>query len=207
MRETILGLGRRLKGWAESGNKITTLAPPAPERKEDLRPLVRSLVEQLTIKTTEDDMRKREIFEFAEELREAALMGGSGPWLGPMTFSEAAQPDGLKKVSETGIRTRENFMNSQGANGILELELNTWEWRRETNFGWLEFSRWGIQQIILISRLYYIKNPIVRRLVNVCAIYVFGRGVEKTFSIPKLHRRFPVLPCLGLLMFCNACQQ
>ncbi len=35
---------------------------------------------------------------------------------------------------------------------------------------------------MLISRLYYIKNPICRRLVDVCAAYVFARGVEVTTS-------------------------
>ena len=116
-------------------------------------------------------MRRREVAEFVGELREAALMGGSGPWQGPFTIAEAMNPANASKV-------KESFAQSQGANGLFELELNNWEWRREINFGWLEFSRWGIQQIILLSRLYYIKNPIVRRLVNVCAIYVFGRGVE-----------------------------
>src|SRR5262249_38771989 len=38
--------------------------------------------------------------------------------------------------------------------------------------------RWGIQQLILISRLYYIKNPLINRGVNVASYYVFGRGVE-----------------------------
>jgi len=157
---------------------VETLSPPDPERRPNLEPLVRSLVEQLAAKESGEDIRRREILEFYEELQEAALMGGSGPWLGPMTFGEAVQPGGLQKAAATGIRSRESFANSQGANGMFELELNNWEWRREINFGWLEFSRWGIQQIILLSRLYYIKNPIVRRLVNVCAIYVFGRGVE-----------------------------
>lgn len=156
---------------------VETLSPPPPDRS--LLPVVRALVDQLAVKQVEDDLRKREIFELMGELQEAALMGGSGPWLGPMTFAEAAQPGGMTKSQAAGIRTRESFIgNAQGANGLLEIELNNWEWRREISFGWLEFSRWGIQQIILLSRLYYIKNPIVRRLVNVCAIYVFGRGVE-----------------------------
>lgn len=157
---------------------VESLSPPEPERKPDLLPVVRALVDQLASKTVDDDMRKREVFEFMGELQEASLMGGSGPWLGPMTFSETARPGGIAKAQGGAIQARESFANSQGANGLFELELNNWEWRREINFGWLEFSRWGIQQIILLSRLYTIKNPIVRRLVNVCAIYVFGRGVE-----------------------------
>lgn len=157
---------------------VETLSPPAPEHKPNLEPVIRTLVEELVRKTADEDTRRREVLEFYGELQEAALMGGSGPWLGPMTFAEAAQPGGMAKAQQGGVKSRESFANSQGANGLFELELNNWEWRREINFGWLEFSRWGIQQIILLSRLYYIKNPIVRRLVNVCAIYVFGRGVE-----------------------------
>jgi hypothetical protein len=162
--------GERLLSWLRP-SVVESLNPPAPERREDLRPLVRDLVTQLAERDTSDDLRRREVLEFAGELREAALMGGSGPWLGPLTLAEAVRPGG-------GSALREAIGTSQGANGIFELELNNWEWRRDINFAWLEFSRWGIQQIILISRLYYIKNPIVRRLVNVCAIYVFGRGVE-----------------------------
>ena len=163
---------------------VETLSPPEPERKPDLLPVVRSLVEQLANRTIDEDTRRREVLDFYSELQEAALMGGSGPWLGPMTFGEVARPGGLAKAQSGGIQARESFANSQGANGLFELELNNWEWRREINFGWLEFSRWGIQQIILLSRLYTIKNPIVRRLVNVCAIYVFGRGVEVSSPDP-----------------------
>jgi hypothetical protein len=174
----------RIRAWRRPA-AVETLSPPVPDRPApDLLPVVRALVDQLSSKQVEDDMRRREVMEMVGELHEAALMGGSGPWLGSMTFAEAAQPGGMAKAQQTGIKSRESFAQSQGANGLFELELNNWEWRREINFGWLEFSRWGIQQIILLSRLYYIKNPIVRRLVNVCAIYVFGRGVEVSSPDP-----------------------
>ena len=61
---------------------------------------------------------------------------------------------------------------------MYELLLQNVQWQREINYSWLEFTRQGIQQIILTCRLYYIKNPIVRRLVDVCAQYVFARGVD-----------------------------
>ena len=186
-REILTGLYRRFEAWA-TAPAVQTLSPPAPERKHDLEPVIHSLVEQLAIQRAGDDMRKREVFEFMGEMQEAALMGGSGPWLGPLTFQESAKPGGLKATVEHGIRARESFGNAQGANGLFELELSNWEWRREINYGWLEFSRWGIQQIILISRLYYIKNPIVRRLVDVCAVYVFGRGVEVSSPDPDANQ-------------------
>jgi hypothetical protein len=112
--------------------------------------------------------------ESVHELNEARQMAGMGPWLsGNQRAMMAAEP------ATTGTKLREsNPLLSQGAFGDIELALQNVEWRREINLSWLEFSRWGIQQIILISRLYYIKNPIVRRLIDVCAVYVFGRGYE-----------------------------
>ena len=113
--------------------------------------------------------------ERCAELIEARNMAGSGPWL----VAEArADVDGPAKLREA------NPLISQGAFGDIELALQNVEWRREINLSWLEFSRWGIQQIILISRLYYEKNPIIRRLVDVCAAYVFARGVDISADDP-----------------------
>lgn len=108
--------------------------------------------------------------ERSTELVEARQMAGAGPWL----VHEARG-----KIDEPGAKLREaNPIVSQGAYGDIELALQNVEWRREINLSWLEFSRWGIQQIILISRLYYIKNPLIRRLIDISAYYTFGRGVE-----------------------------
>jgi hypothetical protein len=113
--------------------------------------------------------------ERAAELIEAKQMAGSGPWL----VYEARDAVDEKRTEGSSRRLREaNPMISQGAYGDIELALQNVEWRREVNLSWLEFSRWGIQQIILISRLYYIKHPICRRLIDIASTYVFGRGVE-----------------------------
>ncbi len=110
-----------------------------------------------------------------EDLVEARAMAGAGPW----KVGAAA----LKETDRVIKGLRESLSDSAvGAYGAIELALNTVDWRREINFSVLQFSRWGIQQIILICRLYYVKNPIVRRLVDVCAAYVFARGVEVTTS-------------------------
>lgn len=109
----------------------------------------------------------------AAELIEAKQMNGSGPWL----VAEARPLVGDPKIP--GHKLRESSpITSQGAYGDIALALQNVEWRREVNLSWLEFSRWGIQQIIMVARLYYIKNPIIRRLIDVAACYVFGRGVE-----------------------------
>lgn len=60
----------------------------------------------------------------------------------------------------------------------LELALEDRGWRRQIALTQYEFSRWGIQRIILMSQLYFIKNPLVKRAVQISSYYVFGRGVE-----------------------------
>lgn len=124
--------------------------------------------------------------ELASEMIEARMMASAGPGFGnpsPGIVQEAHHA--VLRVQERALGLRENFPNGAGAFGDIELALQNVEWRREISMSWLEFSRWGIQQIILISRLYYIKNPLIRRAIDVCAVYVFGRGVEVTSTDPK----------------------
>lgn len=105
----------------------------------------------------------------AEELIEAQAMSGTGPW----------QATGTTSVQRAQLVAREaSPLISQGAGADIELALQNVEWSRQVSLSWLEFSRWGIQQIILISRLYYIKNPMIRRGIDVGAAYVFGAGFE-----------------------------
>ena len=87
------------------------------------------------------------------EVAESQTVAGAGPWLGSPAGRERIAT--LREVANVG---------AQGATGDIELALQNVEWRREVNSSWMEFSRWGIQQIILIARLYYIKNPIIRRI-------------------------------------------
>ncbi len=125
--------------------------------------------------------------EIASEMIEAKLMAFSGPSFGnpsPVLIKQAHEA--VVRVQERALGLREAFnVGAVGAFGDIELALQNVEWRREISMSWLEFSRWGIQQIILISRLYYIKNPLMRRAIDVCAVYVFGRGVEVTSTDPK----------------------
>lgn len=122
---------------------------------------------------------RQDALERIAELVEARQMAGSGPW----SVSPAAlrQTDNL--ITETMRRIESPVPLREtntivGATADINLMLENVEWRREVNLSWLEFSRWGIQQIILISRLYFIKNPIIRRLIDISSAYVFGRGVE-----------------------------
>ncbi len=126
----------------------------------------------LTPTDSADDEARRAYIERCHELIEARSLAGAGPWHTPERARQMQQGGPLALAEST------NAILSQGAYGDIELALSNVEWRREVNLSWLEFSRWGIQQIILISRLYYIKNPIMRRIIDVCAAYVFARGVD-----------------------------
>ena len=123
--------------------------------------------------------RAREEAERSSELDEMMMMGGGGPWRMP----------GAAIRRKPGLTTRSLKESTlpyvaQGAYGDTELMLNNIEWKRETSLSWLEFTRWGIQQIILISRLRCLKDPMLQRGMNVSAQYVFGRGVEITSDDP-----------------------
>jgi SAM-dependent methyltransferase len=133
--------------------------------------------------------RRIDFLEMLGELSEAAHMAGVGPWQASAAVIRQSQQiisRGLEAlnapVGKFDIQVREAMtpLTAQGAFGDIELALSNVEWRREINLSWLEFSRWGIQQIILISRLYYIKNPLIQRGINIASFYVFGRGVEVT---------------------------
>lgn len=117
-------------------------------------------------------LRVREESSRESDLEAAFAMSGAGPWRMPGAAGGEGGFQALKESMPLG--------SAQGAYGDMELALQNLDWRREINSSWLEFSRWGIQQIILISRLYFVKNPLIQRGVNVSAIYVFGRGVDVT---------------------------
>lgn len=170
---------RWLQGWLRAAYQ--SLIPPPDLRQEnhDLRASINAI--HLLQPRERDNF---DIFrESARELIEARVMAGSGPMAG--TPSQTLVSEGravMGRVEERALGIRESITSATGAFGDIELALSNLEWRREINLSWLEFSRWGIQQIMLISRLYYIKNPLIRRAIDVVATYVFGRGVEVTSS-------------------------
>lgn len=90
------------------------------------------------------------------ELAEAEMMGGGGP---------------AKAMVERDVKLTERLWE-------LELALDDRGWQRENAIMTIEFSRYGLNQIIRVCRLYFIKNPLVKRGVKISSYYVFGRGFE-----------------------------
>jgi hypothetical protein len=154
--------------------------PPVPYDHAGENRVLRELISRLTPDESTSFYRFREM---ASEMVEARMMCGSGPAYampGPALIQEANRV--MLRIQEAALSgLRETIpVSAIGAFGDIELALQNVDWRREINLSWLEFSRWGIQQIILISRLYYVKQPLLRRAIDVVAAYVFGRGVEIT---------------------------
>lgn len=62
----------------------------------------------------------------------------------------------------------------------LELALEDAGWARLAFGDEWEFSRSGLEKIVRMSRLMFLKNPLIRRAILVQSYYVFGQGVEVT---------------------------
>lgn len=145
--------------------------------KPDQSRTIHYLNEKLAEYALAEARHRSRYMEMVSELCEATQMAGAGPWrVSPSVVKESNRI--IEAARNNELSLRESPISAAGAFGDIELALQNVEWRREVNLSWMEFSRWGIQQIILVSRLYYVKNPIIRRLINVCAEYTFARGVE-----------------------------
>ena len=60
----------------------------------------------------------------------------------------------------------------------LELQFENEGWLKVASELEKEFSREGLKMLTKLSRLHYLKNPLIRHAVNVQADYVFALGVE-----------------------------
>ena len=180
-------------------NALQRWLTPSPDLSAQNRYLEARLNEEVLTRQALERVSMGDAQERIGELIEARQMAGSGPW--NVSAAVIKQTDAVLNLALESLRqpqTAADYFHdqaavalrettpllAQGAYGDIELALQNVEWRREINLSWLEFSRWGIQQIILICRLHYIKNPIIQRGINVSAQYVFGRGVEVSSPDP-----------------------
>jgi hypothetical protein len=176
---------QRIRNWLFALLRRTEPPPP------DQRTVIRKLNDALVDLAGRDNNARTAYAERIAELVEARQMAGAGPWsVSPAALAGTDRiiSDALERFGKPAPRLQlaesGNAITAQGAYGDIELALQNVEWRREVNLSWLEFSRWGIQQLILICRLYYIKHPWIRRGINLSAAYVFGQGVELSSPDP-----------------------
>jgi hypothetical protein len=127
---------------------------------------IERLSETVAMYREQSEQQRDDVLARMTEMREAIAMA-SGSWMG---LQESA---GSKVESGAVVQLRERLAE-------LELALEDRGWKRQLALADTEFSRYGIQQIILICRLMRIKNPIIQRGILVSAFYVFARGVEVT---------------------------
>lgn len=62
--------------------------------------------------------------------------------------------------------------------GELELQLAEQGWDRLNGEGSREFTRKALGQIIDLARIYYLKNPLIKRSVEIGALYVWGQDIS-----------------------------
>lgn len=129
---------------------------------ETIGTALRRAIEENTIMREQLHEGQQQRAEIAGELRESAAMA-YGRWL------PGQQEVAVHESGPTVLKERL---------WDLEIALEDRGWQQQIAQSQTEFSRWGIQQIILMCRLYKLKNPLVSRGISVSAIYVFGRGVE-----------------------------
>ena len=175
----------RLNRWLDFAKRKLNPFNPVPALRAENSALKRIASEAQATRDRQLDESRR----FLAEMVEAQQMCGSGPWaphdLGTGDYPSVALPMrlaeslGLKEAGPVGD------ISPLGAYGMYELLLAKRELAaRDQLLVARIHQRWGIQQIILITRLYYVKNPIIRRLVDVCAQYVFARGCDITSEDP-----------------------
>jgi hypothetical protein len=68
----------------------------------------------------------------------------------------------------------------------LELALESVDWRLLSQQTEQEFSRDGLRQIVDMARVFYLKNPIIQRSVDVRKLYVWGQGWSIKAAAPDI---------------------
>lgn len=87
------------------------------------------------------------------------------------------KPSKVAELQETVKQLVNNEQYLQEQVRELELAMDDVGWRRMSAEGDLEFSRPGLQQIMRVSRIMFLKNPLINRAVTLQAIYVWAQGV------------------------------
>ena len=177
---------QRLAAWlAPPKAEVVPWAPPPPPPKVNpYRPLLQKALtyaDELEYRRAEDSQAMQDEMDkraaIISEINEAIALA-QAPWQSDGRAQESRNRgvQGLIKASEA-IKNRPLKETIYGM-AELEIAIEDRGWKRLIAQSQYEFSRFGIQSIMLICRLYYIKNPLARRGVDVSALNVFGRGMD-----------------------------
>ncbi len=101
--------------------------------------------------------------------------------------NSSALLEGLRAMDKKDLESlllveAEQFTLLEERYAELELELEDVGWIREGVESENEFSAAGLKRLIALSRIMYLRNPLIRNAVDVQTNYVFAQGV--TFSAP-----------------------
>lgn len=83
----------------------------------------------------------------------------------------------MNKLQEAVAAKDANLVLLQERMVELEMALEDVGWLRMTGDSEREFSREGLKTINRLARIYWLKNPLIRRAVTTQTHYVFGQGV------------------------------
>ena len=169
----MLNFGRRKRELAETRALLEQSKALIVQQKSQLEQIAQSyaLVKYESDRYDYEEIggkQRRVDRELVSEWVEAEMMGGSGV--------------GMERLS--GKQREAQAITIKERMWEIELALEDRGWQRQLALAQTEFSRYGLQQIILMSRLYFIKNPIFRRAVLLASDYTIARGVEISCDDP-----------------------
>ncbi|MBN1629628.1 MAG: hypothetical protein JW990_07690 [Thermoleophilia bacterium] len=88
------------------------------------------------------------------------------------------ESDGYRALSEENREALDSLEFFQERMAELELALEDLNWVRLSFESEQEFSRDGLKRIVALSRLMFLKNPLINRAVTLQAMYVWGQGIS-----------------------------
>lgn len=91
--------------------------------------------------------------------------------------ARALEPE-LREVITGWDQQTANYELLQERLAELELALEDQGWSRLTGSNDREFSRAGLRKINKLARIYWLKNPLIKRAVYTQTCYVFGQGIS-----------------------------
>ena len=99
---------------------------------------------------------------------------------------ESAGPSGvaISEEQKQALGYTLDFLKERLAE--LELAQEDAGWTRLAFESELEFSRAGLTRIMALSRLYFLKHPLINRAVTLQAMYVWGQGVNVKGKHPAI---------------------